>query len=481
MVPHLIAAMKSPLILAFLLLGPGAVAADAPAAPVGNEHAMSTSYVPPTDPLVQAKLKWWRGLKFGLLMHWGTYSQWGIVESWSICPEDEGWCQRRGPKAADYFAYRTAYEKLQTTFNPVRFNPAKWAGAAKEAGMRYVVFTTKHHDGFCMFDTALTDYKITSERCPFHTHSRSNITREVFNAFRTNGLGIGAYFSKPDWHSPHYWWPYFPPKDRNPNYDLQRYPQRWQDFKQFTWKQIEELMTGYGSIDILWLDGGQVRPPQQDIDMNGLAAMARTHQPGLLVVDRTVSGENENYCTPENEVPGQLLPYPWETCMPMATSWSHVPHDPYKSPGTLVRHLCRIVARGGCLLLNIGPRKDGEWDDDAYARLKAIGAWMKINGEAIYETEPVKPYERGDLVFTSKSDGTVYALVLAHDDQSGLPESITLPAEIAARTGHIALLGGGDLNAVPAADGGLTVNFPPDLRAKPPTAHAWVLKLTARR
>ncbi|HWH68322.1 MAG TPA: alpha-L-fucosidase, partial [Candidatus Sulfotelmatobacter sp.] len=287
------------LILSFLLLTLAVRAEDAPA-PVGNEHVASKRYVPPKDPALQQKLAWWQGLKFGLLMHWGTYSQWGIVESWSICPEDEAWCRRTGPFAGDYFAYRQAYEKLQTTFNPTQFNPEHWAAAAKEAGMRYVVFTTKHHDGFCMFDTAQTDYRITATNCPFHANPRANVTKEVFAAFRKEGFGIGAYFSKPDWHCPDYWWPYFPPRDRNPNYDLKRYPQRWRQYKDFTWKQIEELMTGYGSIDILWLDGGWVCPPHQDIDMNALATMARQHQPGLLVVDRSVAGENENYCTPEN-------------------------------------------------------------------------------------------------------------------------------------------------------------------------------------
>ncbi len=107
-------------------------------------------YFPPTDTLVQQKLATWQDYKFGLLMHWGAYSQWGVVESWSICPEDEDWCTRRGPYAANYFEYVKAYEKLQSTFNPTQFDPTRWAKAAKNAGMKYMVFTTKHHDGFCM-------------------------------------------------------------------------------------------------------------------------------------------------------------------------------------------------------------------------------------------------------------------------------------------------------------------------------------------
>jgi alpha-L-fucosidase len=307
------------------------------------------TYYPCGDTAVQHKLDEWGRLKFGLLMHWGTYSQWGIVESWSLCPEDEDWCKRRGPYAGDYYTYKKEYEKLQTTFDPVSFNPDKWALAAKEAGMRYVVFTTKHHDGFCMFDTKETDYKVTSKACPFSSDPRSNITLEIFNAFRKQGLWAGAYFSKPDWHCPDYWDPYFPPVDRNPNYDLKRYPEKWERYKQFTTSQIRELMSNYGKIDILWLDGGWVQPmtatsPRwgrwpvvQDIDMAGIAAMARSYQPGLIVVDRAVEGPYQNYLTPEQVVPDSILPYPWESCMTMATSWSYVANDTYKTPLELIR------------------------------------------------------------------------------------------------------------------------------------------------
>src|SRR5215470_10453826 len=121
-------------------------------------------YVEEKDTVVRRKLEQWQDLKLGLLMHWGTYSQWGIVESWSLCSEDEPWCKRSMP---DYAAYKTAYEALQTTFNPVKFDPERWAKAAKDAGMKYVVFTTKHHDGFSMFDTKQTDYRITSPKTPF--------------------------------------------------------------------------------------------------------------------------------------------------------------------------------------------------------------------------------------------------------------------------------------------------------------------------
>ncbi|WP_257666088.1 alpha-L-fucosidase [Parapedobacter tibetensis] len=384
-----------------------------------QHHNVSAGYIPPSDPAVQQNLAEWQDLKFGLFMHWGTYSQWGIVESWSLCPEDEGWTQRRGEHAGNYVDYVKAYENLQTTFNPTDFNPEKWAEAAKQAGMKYVVFTTKHHDGFAMFDTKQNNYNITDTKTPFSTNPRANVTKEIFNAFRADNFKVGAYFSKPDWHTEYYWWPYFPPKDRNVNYDPLKYPERWQQFRDFTYNQIEELMTGYGKVDILWLDGGWVRPlasvdttvdwqrtikTEQDIDMPRIAQMARKNQPGILVVDRTVAGEFENYVTPEQTVPAQPLDIPWESCITMGNSWSYVPDDTYKPARDIVHTLIKIVSRGGNYLLNIGPGPHGDWDPVAYERLEAIGKWMALNGDGIYNTRPIAPYSSDAFYYTQSKD-----------------------------------------------------------------------------
>ncbi|WP_133998446.1 alpha-L-fucosidase [Dinghuibacter silviterrae] len=401
-------------------------------------------YVPPTDTAVQRKIAWWQDLKFGLLMHWGTYSQWGIVESWSLCPEDEGWTQRKGPYSADYFTYKKAYENLLTTFNPTSFDPSRWAAAAKAAGMRYVVFTTKHHDGFCMFDTHQTDYSVMHS--PFHR----NIALEVFNAFRSQGFGIGAYFSKPDWHSNDYWWSYFPPKDRNVNYDPAKYPERWQHFKDYTYNQIQELMSGYGHMDILWLDGGWVHPNHteghfnQDIDMARIASMARGYQPGLIVVDRAVGGPFENYRTPEQQVPTQPLTYPWETCMTMGDSWSYVPGDHYKPSSQLIHLLVRIVAWGGNFLLNVGPSPDGDWDPLVYERLRDIGGWMNINGSAIYGSRMIAPYGKDRVYYTRSADTTyVFYLSAEGSDTVSLPPSLPLDGFTIPAGSRVTLLGSG--------------------------------------
>jgi N-acetyl-beta-hexosaminidase/alpha-L-fucosidase len=454
-------------------------------------------YIPPADSLVQANLGKWQDNKFGLLMHWGTYSQWGIVESWSICPEDEGWTQRHGPYSADYNTYLKAYTNLQTTFNPTHFNPEKWAAAAKAAGMKYVVFTTKHHDGFCMFDTKQTDYKITSSNCPFNTNPKANVAKAIFDAFRKDGFMTGAYFSKPDWHCPDYWWPYFPPKDRNVNYDPAKHPDKWDAYKKYTYNQIEELMTGYGKMDVLWLDGGWVRPLStvdpnidwqrsipcdQDVDMPAIAKMARSHQPGLIVVDRSVPGEFENYRTPEQTVPAHPVDDPWESCITMGNSWSYVPHDHYKSTTSIIQLLIRIVSRGGNLLLNIGPSPDGDFDDTAYARLKEIGAWMTVNGEAIYGTHPIRPYAAPNICLTQSKDSLITYVFFIGDPGTA---DVTLPAEIAidrftpAAKSKITILGTRTGLNWREDNKKLIISIPSDLLKKPVGRHAVVFRISA--
>lgn len=445
-----------------------------------SAKAQHKKYVPPTDTAVLNSIARWQDMKFGLFMHWGTYSQWGIVESWSICPEDEGWTQRKGPYANNYFEYVRAYENLQTTFNPVDFNPQKWVDAAKDAGMKYMIFTTKHHDGFSMFDTHQTDYKITDSKTPFSKNPRSNVTKEIFNAFRNDGFAIGAYFSKPDWHSNDYWWRYFPPKDRNVNYDPAKYPERWESFKNFTYNQIKELMSEYGKVDILWLDGGWVRPlssvdtsvewqrgikTDQDIDMKRIAEMARSYQRGLLIVDRTVTGPYENYTTPEQEVPHELLPYPWESCITMGNSWSFVPNDQYKSSRHIVQMLIQIVARGGNLLLNIGPGPNGDWDPVAYERLKEIGSWMKINGGAIHGSKPLAPYESGNVYYTQTHDEkTQYAFFLSDKDEVELPAQLVLQKFAAPAKARINLLGNAKNLKWKTVNGNTTIEIPAQIR-----------------
>ncbi|PKF73953.1 alpha-L-fucosidase [Chryseobacterium sp. PMSZPI] len=389
---------------------------------LSQAHNVSEGYQKPTDPLVVQNLEEWQDLKFGLFMHWGTYSQWGIVESWSLCPEDESWTQRKPEHGKSYDEYVKNYENLQTTFNPTQFNPQKWADAVKKAGMKYVVFTTKHHDGFTMFDTKESDYKITSVKTPFSKNPKADVTKEIFNTFRKEGFKIGAYFSKPDWHSDDYWWSYFPPKDRNVNYDPKKYPERWNNFKKFTFNQLNEITSQYGKIDILWLDGGWVRPfytidpkvewqrtikMEQDIDMDKIGTMVRKNQPGIIIVDRTVPGKWENYVTPEQAVPENALSIPWESCITMGDSFSYVPNDHYKSSQKIIETLVKIISKGGNYLMNIAPGPNGDYDPIVYERLKEISNWMDQNQSAVFGTRAIAPYHDGNFYYTQSKDGNI--------------------------------------------------------------------------
>ena len=382
---------------------------------------------PETDPLIVHRIEEWQDLKFGFMMHWGIYAQWGVVESWSIC--NEPWITRNGEP---YTEYKQRYQSLNKTFNPQHFDAQKMAQAARGAGMRYVVFTTKHHDGFCMFRTAETDYGVAGSDCPYSRTAQPDITLDIVNAFRAQGLWTGLYFSKPDWHHPDYWAPEWATPDRNVNYDINDHPERWQRFKNFTYRQIAELTHNYGHIDILWLDGGWVRPEWsiddetrpwlgcygrvQDIGMDSLAAIARSNNPDLLIVDRSVGGRYENYRTPEQQIPDTLLPYPWETCMTMGDSWSYTPNDHYKSTRELLHILCDIVAKGGNLLLNVGPDADGNLPSEALQRMSEIGQWLRANGHAIYGSRPLYPYAQGNVRYTQSKDGKhKYSITLINE------------------------------------------------------------------
>lgn len=387
----------------------------------GNVHEVSETYFPPEDTAVRQKLSEWQDLKFGVIFHWGLYSIPGIVESWSICSEDVDWINRR--RDLNYEDYKRWYRDLRHQFRPESFDPDEWARIMKDAGMRYMLFTTKHHDGFCMFDTDQTAFSIAST--PFGQEDGRDITGEVLGAFREAGFMVGTYFSKPDWSCPYYWWDQYATPDRRVNYDLTRHPGRWQQFRDYTSAQIHELMSRYGDVDILWLDGGWVAAPREDIGLDSIVASARKLQPGLIVVDRTVSGPNENYLTPERGVPdGQLL-VPWESCIPLSNDWGWVPDAPYKSSYTVLRTLVEIVAKGGSMLLGIGPDAEGRIEPEIVEILTEVGQWLKANGEAVYGTRCTPYYRYGDIWFTSSADSSLMYAVYVPQEQGDVPRELS--------------------------------------------------------
>lgn len=413
---------------------------------------------------LRQRLEWFRDLRFGLFLHWGIYCQWDCCESWPLVEEDtwarpdhlQCW-QERG---RDFTRFCRDYRALNRTFNPVAFDPAKWAKAAAGAGMGYVTFTTKHHDGFCMWDTRTTEYRVTHPDCPFHGDPRADVVGRVFDAFRAQGLAISCYFSKSDWHTPYYWAPGRPARTRNPNYDTHAEPDRWERFVRYTHAQVEELMSGYGPIDLLWLDGGQVRPPDQEIRMAEMAAIARRHQPGLIIADRTVGGEYENLITPEQLIPDAPLEVPWESCLTMGESWKYVPHDRCKPASQLLRMLVEVVSKGGNLLLGTGPTPEGTLTDEALSRLQEIGAWMAVNGEAIRRSRPVAPYCEGEVFYTRRGQ-QAYAIAFGEPQ----PEQILLRGLQPPDEAQVHLLGWGRPVSWSRRDEVAQVTLPSEARA----------------
>jgi alpha-L-fucosidase len=330
---------------------------------------------------------------------------------------------------------------------------------------------------------------------PFSTNPGSNVAKEVFSAFRQKGFLVGAYFSKPDWHSDNYWWNRFPPMDRNPNYDIKKHPEKWRQFVDYTHKQIDELMTDYGKIDVLWLDGGWVKKKteeqakidfiknydenhfaingqSQDIDMPLLVKNARAKQPGLIVVDREVPGAFQNYLTPEQHIPDEGLPYPWETCMTMGNSWSYVPGDIYKPTDVLIKKLVDIISKGGNYLLNVGPGPDGEWSDTVYSRLHEIGNWMKVNSPAVYETKALPVFGQGEAIRFVQSKDEKTKFIFLFNFPAGPLTINKLPI---GKNAKLQMLGATSLLKWKQTAAGAEIIVPEKLKQL--SDHVWVLKV----
>ena len=421
-----------------------------------HEQSKASDYVWPTDPEVLAKIDKWQDQKFGVLFHWGIYSVPGIVESWSICSED--WITRN---MDNYEAYKNWYWGLKDKFNPTKFNPEQWADVMEDAGMKYMIFTTKHHDGFCMFDSKYSDFSIA--KGPFKDNPRKDVARYVFDAFRNKGFMMGCYFSKPDWHCQWFWNPYYATPNRRINYKKEQHPDWWKNYQDFTENQLNELMTNYGHFDILWLDGGWITG--EEIRLDNVLEKARKRYPGLISVDRTIRGKNENYQTPERGVPATQLDYPWESCITLSNDWGWVPNAPFKSPQKVIGTLAEITAKGGCLLLGVGPTPEGEIEPAVVERLHAIGEWLRANGKAIYNTRTTPNYHCGNLWFTADKDGrTLYAIY-------ALPDGETLPATLEwtgnEPVGKVKLLKGNKTLKCVKKDGKVQVTLPKGIANEP--------------
>ena len=424
-----------------------------------HEQSKATDYVWPTDPQVLEKLDKWQDQKFGVLFHWGLYSVPGIVESWSICSEDVDWITRK--ENLPYVEYKKWYFGLKDKLNPVNFNPDQWAEVMEDAGMKYMIFTSKHHDGFCMFDTKYTDFSIAHGA--FKDDPRKDVARHVWDAFRKKGFMMGCYFSKPDWHTEWYWNPYYATPNRRHNYNVKLHPEWWKNYQEFTENQLNELMSNYGSFDILWLDGGWVTG--DDVNLDRVLEKARQKHPGLISVDRSIRGKNENYQTPERGIPATQLNYPWESCITLSHDWGWVPNAPYKSPQTVINLLAEICAKGGCFLLGVGPTADGIIEQPIVERLHEVGNWLHQNGQAIYNTRITPHYNEGNVWFTADKDGeTLYAIYTVADGET-VPETIEWTVNIP--KGKVKVLNNNKSAKTKIQDGKVVVTLPKGLKNEP--------------
>lgn len=456
---------------ALLLLSAGANAQNAVQGFV-HEQSEANSYVWPADTAVLNRLDKWQDLKFGVLFHFGLYSVPGIVESWSVCSEDVDWITRKGN--LPYDKYKEWYWSLKDSLNPTEFNPDQWADVIEKAGMKYMVFTTKHHDGFCNFDTRLTDFKITDG--PFSSNKKANISKEVFDAFRRKNFMIGCYFSKPDWHCKWFWNPEYATPTRNINYKKNRHPEWWKNYQDFTAGQLGELLGGdYGRFDILWLDGGWIKGDDIGLDSILLAARGGLH-PGLIAVDRSIRGKNENYQTPERGIPETQLNYPWESCITLSNDWGWVPDAPFKSPAKVLAMLAEITAKGGCLLLGVGPTPQGLIQPEVVERLEVVGEWLRKNGEAVYSTRTTPLYNDGSTWFTASKDGSSLYAIHIPAEEGRAPETITWSGNMP--KGRMTLLDGNrKLGYKVDSNGVVSVKLPAGLPAGMPIA----IKFTPER
>ena len=351
---------------------------------------------------------WYRNAKFGMFIHWAPYSQASVEASWPIMRPKPG-----GISEADYVG-------LAKTFNPVKYDPQAFVDLARAAGQKYMVFTTKHHDGFCMFDSAYTDYKVT--RAPYGR----DIVAMLAKACDADGMPLGFYYSPPDMHHPDFRDTSRPAKD-NWNGEPQR-PQ-WPGYLQYMQLQLTELLTRYGPVALIWFDGLN---HQEKYDGTRVLEMIHRLQPRTLVNDRI--GVKGDYETPEQFIPTSIptkevvisgteakgagrsttaVPRPedfqlWETCMTINNTWAYNRNDrDYKSARTLIRSLIEVASRGGNFLLNVGPQPDGQIQPEFQQRLRAVGDWLNLNGDAIYGTT-YGPIQGASAFRTTAKDKDLY-------------------------------------------------------------------------
>ncbi len=369
-----------------------------------------------------ARLAWWREARFGMFIHWGPVSLKGTEIGWS-----------RGDSVPI-----VEYDALYRSFNPTKFDADQWVKIAKAAGMKYMVFTTKHHDGFCMFDTKQTDYNVMNS--PFGR----DVVKELAEACKRHGLAFGTYYSVCDWHHPDF--PLGSPggKVKKPEPNLDRY-------ERYLVHQVTELIRNYGPLLIMWFDVPQEFTPERG---QRIVDVVRGLQPDIIVNNR--AGVPADYDTPEQTIGGYQYDRPWETCMTVCNQWAWKPDDAMKTLPQCLQTLIRCAGGDGNLLFNVGPMPTGEIEPRQVERLTEMGRWLARYGETIYGTRG-GPYRPGTWGCSTRKGSMIYLHILNWAD-----DVIKLPP-IPARILKVSVLTGGtptwDQNAE-----GVTISVPKSAR-----------------
>ncbi len=366
---------------------------------------------------------WFTQSRFGMFIHWGLYAM----------PARHEWVKNREKTPEEHYAKYFKY------FDPDLYDPKAWAKQAKAAGMTYVVFTTKHHEGFCMFDSQYTDYKCTN------TPAGRDLTAELVDAFRAEGLRVGFYYSLIDWHHPDFPIDMLHPRRDDPDAREQSEGRDVKKYAAYMRNQVRELLTNYGKIDILWFDFSYSNRAgegdkswmrgkgKDDWEAEALIALARSLQPEIIIDNRTEL--EQDLWTPEQYQPlewirhketGELVT--WEACQTFSGSWGYYRDETsWKSPEMLIRMLVNTVSLGGNLLMNVGPTARGYIDKRAEAALKVYGDWMRVNARSIYGCTMAEPEfaAPADCRLTQSADGKrlyvhLFAYPFAHLQLRGM-------------------------------------------------------------
>ncbi len=424
---------------------------------VSAEQPAQQNYLDETKLERDMRMDWWRDARFGMFIHWGLYAvPAGVWKGEQISGIGE-WIMASANIPVN------EYEKLADKFNPVKFNAAEWVRLAKEAGMKYIVITSKHHDGFALWDSGVSDYDVV-DLSPYQKDILAELTREC----EQQGIEMCFYHSILDWHHRAQ---YVDPDAENPragHASNKIHADRKHEYVRYMKEQLKELITRFDP-GVLWFDGewtdwwtredgielyNYIRTLKEDLIVNNRIGSGRQ---GMQGMDRG-EGYAGDFGTPEQEIPDTGLPgVDWETCMTMNDTWGYKSWDEnWKSTETLIRNLVDIASKGGNYLLNVGPKADGTIPAESVQRLKEIGEWMNVNAESIYETT-ASPFEQPDWGRYTKKADVLYAHVFEWPG-SGQLRIPAIQQEIAA----VSLLTGDGEKALQfnQSGSGVTVSLP---------------------